>query len=649
VASGPKVFTFRLTAGGASVNNVAISGHTTTSVLAAHNGELWVGVDDSLRVYSHGHFRTITFPDGSPFGPIRTLCCDRAGWIWALRASDTKPYRIGPDYIPREITKYDQDALEISDDPFSGVWVRSSKRLLMHFTSEGATVAQYEIPSRGNNHLFVERDSSLWLSQTKGLMVMTNGKWITMNRNNGLPCEEFYASIRDNQQSLWLYASCGIIRLPSEEVTAWRQDPKRKVGYELFDATDGAQTSPRIFAPAFAKTPDGRLWFVESDVLQMLDPGRIQHNLLPPPIKVEALLADHRNYPLSKTMRLQARTRDVQIDYTGLSFVAPQKVTFRYRLLGSENDWSDVTTRRQAFYMNLGPGTYTFQVQASNNDGVWNRSGDSITFVIPPTLIQTMWFRILLGAVILLMIVVAIVARMRHVSEAIRSQLSERMVERERIARELHDTLLQGFQGLILRFGTAARHIPKGEPSKAMMESALDRADEVLLEGRSRVRDLRAEDVTSSDLLTALSALSDELAIGQVAAFDVSMLGDERELHPIVREEAYWIGREALLNAQAHASATVIRLNLEFGPKAFVLTCADDGRGIEPDILEAGAREGHWGLSGMRERAAKIGGTVKIACDGGPGTRVTLRVPAAFAYRKTIDQSTFDRLKMLFR
>ena len=649
VASGQKVFTFRPGDDAASVSNLSVPGHTTTSVLGAHDGKLWVGVDDSLRVYSKGHFRSITYPDGSAFGPIRALCEDRSGWIWAMRPYDSKPYRIGPDYVPRPLARYNEDALEITDDPVNGVWVRSSKRSLLHVTSEGIAVAKYEIPSRGNTSLSIERDGSLWLSQTKGMIVMTSGRWISMDRNNGLPCEEIYASIRDNQQSLWLYASCGIIRVPSGEVSAWRQDPKRRLQYELFDATDGAQTSPRIFTPRLAKTSDGRLWFVTSDVLQMVDPGRIQHNLLPPPTKIEALLADHKSYPIAKTMRLLARTRDVQIDYTGLSFVAPQKVTFRYRLLGAENDWSDVTTRRQAFYMNLGPGTYTFQVQASNNDGVWNRSGESITFVIPPTLIQTLWFRILIVAILLLVLVAGIVARMRYLSEAIRSQLSERMVERERIARELHDTLLQGFQGLILRFGTAARHIPKGEPSKAMMESALDRADEVLLEGRSRVRDLRADDVTSSDLLTALSDFSDELTIGQAAAFDVTKVGDERELHPIVREEAYWIGREALSNAQLHAFATAIRLSLDFGPKTFVMTCSDNGRGIESGILAAGVREGHWGLSGMRERAAKVGGTVRITCDGEPGTRVTLRVPAAVAYRKSKGQSRVERLKMLFR
>ena len=647
VASGKNVFTFRLADGGASVASLSVPGHTTTSVLEAHDGKLWVGVDDSLRVYSNGQFRSIALPDGTAFGPIRALCEDKTGWIWAIPPFDGVPYRIGPDYVPRPFPRHNEKFVEIAADPVNGVWMRSTS--LVHITSEGLAVAEYAIPRKGNNSLSVEQDSSLWLSETKGLLVRTNGKWLSMDRTNGLPCEEIYASIRDDQHSLWLNASCGIIRVPNEEVSAWRQDPTRKVTYELFDSTEGAQTGPGTFEPARAKTPDGRLWFVTSDVLQMVDPGRIQHNLLPPPTKIEALLADHKSYPIAKTMRLLARTRDVQIDYTGLSFVAPQKVTFRYRLLGAENDWSDVTTRRQAFYMNLGPGIYTFQVQASNNDGVWNRLGDSITFVIPPTLIETLWFRVLLGTVLLLMIVIVMVARMRYVSEAIRSQLSERMMERERIARELHDTLLQGFQGLILRFGTAARHIPKGEPSKAMMESALDRADEVLLEGRSRVRDLRADDVTSSDLLTDLSDFSDELAIGQAAAFDVTKVGDERELHPIVREEAYWIGREALSNAQSHAFATAIRLSLDFGPKTFVMTCADNGGGIEAGILEAGAREGHWGLSGMRERAAKIGGTVRITCDGEPGTRVTLRVPAAVAYRKSKGQSSFDRLKMLLR
>ena len=651
VADERKLFVFRPENETALVTEISVPGYTTTSVLQDHNGELWVGVDDSLKVYKNKRFRALVRQDGSPLGTIRSLCEDKTGQVWALTTSKAENlYRIGPDYVPRLVEHLPRRAILMADDPIDGVWVTLEDMTLLHLTGKGPIGTAYgQTERRRASNLSVEPDGSLWLSQRSGLSVLTHGRWISLDRDHGLPCEQIFTSIRDKQNSLWLYASCGIIKVPSEEVLAWLQDPKRKVKYELFGPLEGAQTGEYDFAPGMARTPDGRLWFVNGDMLQMIDPGGIRRNLLPPPVQIEALVADHKIYTVAETVRLPTRTRDVEIDYAGLSFVTTQKVNFRYRLLGADNNWNDATTRRQAFYMNLGPGTYTFQVQASNNDGVWNEAGATIAIVIPPTLIQTVGFRVLLGVVALLLISVVTVVRIRQMSEAIRSQLSERMVERERIARELHDTLLQGFQGLILRFGTAARHIPKGEPSKAMMESALDRADEVLLEGRSRVRDLRADDVTSSDLLTALSNFSDELAIGQAAAFDVTKVGDERELHPIVREEAYWIGREALSNAQSHAFAKAIRLSLDFGPKTFVMTCADNGRGIEAGILEAGAREGHWGLSGMRERAVKIGGTVRITCDGEPGTRVTLRVPAAVAYRKSKGQSRVDRLKMLFR
>ena len=636
----------------ASLITLHVPGRTVTTALQSRDGESWIGVDNSLLNYSNGRWHEISLHAGTPFGAVFAICEDHSGQIWVVTAGKQSAlFRIGHDRLAKEITAlHDQHVVSSAASPVDGIWVGLTNNSAVHITSQGVLDQTSEFPSKGGaQNLSSDEDGSLWISRANGLIRLFQGHWTKLGLANGLPCDTIFSSIKDKTGALWLYASCGIIKIPKEQIALWVGDPSKKVAFELFDSLKGAQTSYSPFKPSVTMTTDGRLWFASANMVQMLDPQSLQRNFLPPPVQIESLTADHKAYAVTNSIRLPVLTRDVEIDYTGLSFVAPQKVNFRYRLSGAEANWNDVTARRQAFYMNLGPGTYTFRVEASNNDGVWNQKGASVTFVIPPTLIQTVWFRVLLGSVILLLLTAAIIIRLRHISEAIRSQLSERMVERERIARELHDTLLQGFQGLILRFGTAAANIPKGEPSKAMMESALDRADEVLLEGRNRVRDLRADDVTSSDLLTALSDFSDELTIGQAAAFDVKLVGNERELHPIVREEAYWIGREALANAQSHASATAIRLSLDFGPKAFVLTCVDNGRGIEAGILAAGAREGHWGLSGMRERAAKIGGTVRITCDGEPGTRVTLRVPAAVAYRKSKGQSRVERLKMRFR
>jgi signal transduction histidine kinase len=226
-----------------------------------------------------------------------------------------------------------------------------------------------------------------------------------------------------------------------------------------------------------------------------------------------------------------------------------------------------------------------------------------------------------------------------------KSHLSERIVERERIARELHDTLLQGFQGLVLKFQTATSKIPESEPARAMMENALDRADEVLVEGRNRVRDLRSEGVSENDLSEALRVVGEELKLDHPVAFTLNVKGFPRRLHPIVRDEAYWIGREALFNAFVHASATSVECELTYHRRYFILGIRDNGKGIDTQILQLG-REGDWGLSGMRERSKKIMASFEIWSRNEAGTEIELKVPARMAY---LEKSATARWPMFLR
>jgi signal transduction histidine kinase len=303
--------------------------------------------------------------------------------------------------------------------------------------------------------------------------------------------------------------------------------------------------------------------------------------------------------------------------------------------VGHDSDWQDAGARRQAFYTDLPPGDYRFQVIASNNDGVWNESGASLDFSIAPTFYETRWFAALCIAAGSGVLWLLYLLRVRQIEMRIRMRLEERVIERERIARDLHDTLLQSVQGLILRFQAVLARMPEGgERPLVMMEQALERADQVLAEGRDRVYDLRKSTHASNDLPQALQALAEELAqSADNTQFRVTIEGTPRNLHPVVREETYRIGAEALTNAVRHAVATQVDTEIAYSRKSLTLRVVDNGRGFDADVLTEGAPRGHFGLTGMRERARRIRARFEVSTRPGSGSAVEVRVPASIAYR----------------
>jgi signal transduction histidine kinase len=284
-------------------------------------------------------------------------------------------------------------------------------------------------------------------------------------------------------------------------------------------------------------------------------------------------------------------------------------------------------------WRNLAPGSYRFTVEASDASGAWSSNRATVGFTLLPTFYQTTWFALLCLAAATAAISLLFLLRLRQATRRVRMQLEVRLSERERIARELHDTLLQSVQGLILKFQGIANDIPGGAPSRQAIERTLDHADRVVAEGRSRVRALRGVAIVIDDLPAALQRGAEELLGGERATIRTAVEGQPRDLHPMVLEEAYEIGREALANALVHSGAACIEVEVEYGPAQFHLRVKDDGRGIDAAILEKGGRENHFGLQGMRERARRIGAQLTLPSRPGGGTEITLTVPAATAYR----------------
>jgi signal transduction histidine kinase len=347
------------------------------------------------------------------------------------------------------------------------------------------------------------------------------------------------------------------------------------------------------------------------------------------------LASGGERYPnRDEPLHLPVHTTDLAIEYGAGSLTVPERVRFRYKLEGSDREWQDVGTRREALYTNLRPGRYTFRVTASNNDGVWNDTGASIDFTIAPAFYQTRWFYALCALACAAVLAALYRMRMHQVASQVRSRLEARLAERERIARELHDTLLQGIQGLIWRFQAATDRIPPGDPARHLMEQSLDRADELLGESRDKVKNLRPAAIDAKDLAEALAAEAEQLALEHPAEFRVSVQGASRELHPIVREEGFLIGREALSNAFRHARAGRVEAEVSYGNTAFHVRIRDDGDGISAAVLDAG-RPGHFGLIGMRERAQKLGAQLDVWSKPGAGTEIDLRVPARVAYGRS--------------
>ncbi len=289
--------------------------------------------------------------------------------------------------------------------------------------------------------------------------------------------------------------------------------------------------------------------------------------------------------------------------------------------------------RRQAFYNNLSPGHYVFHVIAANDDGVWNRVGTRVEFEIPPTFLQSKWFLALCAMALGLLLWAAYQMRIQQLQARMRFTLEERLAERERIARDLHDTLLQGFQGLILRFQSVANAIPTGERSREMIEQALDSADAVLREGRDRVLQLRAAQFSS--LSDALTAVAERLRSDDPVEFKLVVEGVPRVLHPVAREEICRIGEEALINAFQHAKAKNIEVAIAYATSGLTLGIRDDGVGIASDIFASGGRQGHFGLTGMRERASEIDASFNIESRAGAGTQIRVFVPGRVAFAET--------------
>jgi PAS domain S-box-containing protein len=378
-----------------------LPGLDVTSLLEDRAGRLWVGVDEGLSVYDKGKFKKIDTRDGGPLGAIVAMTEDVDGSIWAQirppeNASPPRLIRIQDRRIREEISSPPLPAVNtLTPDPHGGIWFGLASGGLARYRYGQMEFFPFNHSFYdGTVHgLLVSSDASVLAATPSGLVGWQNGRPQSLTVRNGLPCDVVYALISDRKATLWLYTACGLIAIPNAELQRWWASPEATVKSRLFDVFDGAQPMSTPFRPNASQSPDGRLWFVNENVLQMIDPDRMGGNPLVPPVHIEQIIADHKSYAPRDSLRLPALTRDLEIDYTALSFVAPQKVRFRYKMEGRDSEWQDPGTRRQAYYADLRPGEYRFRVIGCNNDGVWNEEGATLAFSLAAAWFQTWWFR----------------------------------------------------------------------------------------------------------------------------------------------------------------------------------------------------------------------------------------------------------------
>ena len=619
-----------------------LSGNQITSLFEDHAGHLWIGSDNTLSVYEGRRFHPITRQNRSAFGMVMGLTEDSDHNVWVVsRGPPATLIRIRDLKVLEEMPAPPMPvARKLAPDPQSGIWLGLVDGNLARFRSGKAEIFSFaNHPKSRVKALLAAPDGSILGGTEFGVVGWRSGRRQTLTVRNGLPCNDINGLIADDQGDLWLYAGCGLIEVAKDELQRWWEEPERKLKVRTFDVLDGVQPGIGHFNTS-AKTPDGRLWFANGSVLQTVDPAHMAGNTVPPPVQINGILADRKSYSPKEGLRLPALTRDLELDYTALSFTAPKKVLFRYMLEGHDAGWQDSGTRRQAFYNDLPPSKYRFRVIACNNDGVWNETGASLDFSILPAYYQTAWFKMLCAAAFLALLWALYLYRLQQLRHQFTIGLEARVNERTRVARELHDTLLQSFQGAVFQF-QAARKLLLRNANNAMqvVDEAIHAAEEGIREGRAAINDLRPEPAAHRELPELLRAVGHELANTRESdenppTFGVIVEGKQRSLLPMLQDELYRISREVIRNAFTHAFASHIEVEIRYDDDQLRVGIRDDGKGIDQKILEDGGRPGHWGISGIRERAQRIEAHLSFWTKAGAGTEVQITVRGALAYKK---------------
>jgi ligand-binding sensor domain-containing protein/two-component sensor histidine kinase len=611
------------------------------------DGVVWLGGKGTLSRWTTGRIEDVELPDkdlAAGHWDIQSITGSRTGDLW-VSIEQHGVYRrhngVWAQYgnlpgLPKST------AIILWTDSTDRVWfgylgnqiaLVDGDRVRNFSSSDGLHV--------GNIQAIGGRGDHIWAAGQFGLALFDGKRFHTIAGEADSDFRGVSGVVETADGDFWLNQTTGLARIPAAEIANRLRDPHLGLQYDLFDFRDGlrgtaTQTRP---LPSAVQAGDGRIWISSSNGVYWVDPAHMQKNPTPPPVTIEAIYEGDQRFNAFEASRLSKLPQNLRIEYTALSLSIPEHVRFRYQLEGYDKGWQDVGTRRTAYYPKLPPGHFRFHVIAANNDGVWNQTGAVAEIVVPPAFYQTAWFEALCAFAGLTLLWGLYRYRVHQIAHEFNKRLEVRVSERNRVARDLHDTLLQSFHGLMLHFQVVSTLLPEGR-AKEELEKTLERADVAIAEGRSVVYDLRSSASATNDLAEALNAVGNELSNDNAAIFNLMVEGQTRELQPIIRDEIYRLSREALSNAFRHARARHIEVEISYGPQAFRLRIRDDGEGIPAEVLDQG-RAGHFGLPGMRERARQIGAELTIWSRPGAGTEIDLRLAATIAFGTPPRRSRF--------
>jgi signal transduction histidine kinase/ligand-binding sensor domain-containing protein len=621
-----------------------------TDVFTAYrdsDGSIWLSANQTLLHWQNGRFFKTPVPDqveklslsSTPPEPITasSITKDHAGNLWVAFGGSGE-FRLQNGlwtFVPILPDHPDWSAGYGFTDGADRVWLFWGDRIAHYDHGEVRIFGSREGLAIGPPNVFAGRDQEVWVGGESGLSLFQGGRFHTIQSAEATGFSSVTGIVVTRNSGLWASTGSGIVHIPESEIRKVIQQPEHKVTFELFDLVsdlpEPIQKKGEVYSSGAMQADDGNLWFATRNGAVRLDPAHIYRNPLPPPVVIRSVIADNKIYSAFSSPALPALTENLLVDYTALSLSIPERVRFRYKLENWDKDWHEAGNRREAFFTHLAPGKYSFRVTASNNDGVWNDTGATLSFTVAPAWYQTKWFLALCVVAGLVIFWILYRLRLRQMAKAMSTRFDERMAERIRVARDLHDTVLQTIQGSKLVADDALD--PSTDPARmrrAMEQLSvwLGRATE---EGRAALNSLRTSATERNDLAEAFRRAIEECRMQSSMESSFSVVGTVSEMHPIVRDEVYRIGYEAIRNACVHSQASRLQVELTYA-QDLALRVSDNGVGIDPQVADGG-KKGHFGLQGMRERAVRIVGKLTVTSSAASGTEVKLVVPGGIIYR----------------
>lgn len=621
--------------GGFSALNTAngLSSNIVLSVVGAPNGDLWLGTPDGLDRMRDGKITVFTSADGLADDFVRSLYFDSQGALWIGTRRGLSQFQNGRFTTWTALDGLGSDLVGAMVQARDGsMWI-STLRGLTHWSN--GHFHNYAERDGLSNHVITalhqDSDGTLWIGTNGGgLNRLRNGVFKAVQPEGAALPANIYSILADDNGNLWVSSNEGIDRVNRDALNRYIDGAIASVTVASYGVADGMKISEASSGghPAAWRMQNGTLWFATLKGVATVDPAHLATNRVAPNMVIEEFSVDDQpqspvaaRRSASTPEKIPAGSRRFAFDYAALSFSAPNKVRFRYRLDGFDRAWVDAGAQRSAYYTNLPPGRYTFQVTACNNDGVWSGTPASVAFELKPFFYQTIWFYLLLALAIAVIGYLIYLWRLRQVE----SRFNAVLAERNRIAREIHDTLAQGFVAVSVQLQIVGRMLAQ---STDAARQHLDEAQELVRSGledaRRAIWELRSQNAENQDLASQLLQMSNRITASSEVKTQVAVHGTYHPLPARTETELVRIAQEAVTNVVRHAEAGRIEILLHFTPRSLKMTIADDGRGFANDAPSTA--DGHFGITGMKERAQQIGGSVKVTSKEGEGTQVHVEV-----------------------